>query len=613
MSVAGLSIENGNGVGSPDSLWGGAILNFGSLTIADCTLSGNSTQGDGGGAINNENTLTISDSLLIDNSDAATDGAGGGAVNNAGGFLSVLNSALTGNSDESPAGMGGGAILILGGLATITNSTISGNTTESNGGGIDNDGGDLWLYNSTLADNTAPDGGGGAIQNNGDINAYNSTVADNTAVSGGGMWLATDTYLYNSTVVGNAAIPNGVANPYSGLGGDLLVPSDAFVDLKASIIASDGASGASCSGPTHDLGYNAGDDGTCGLGSTSMGHSSSLDSTIGPLAYNGGPTPTIALLPGSPAIDFVPAADCPATDQRGDYRSPPCDVGAFDTDDQTQIPQSISITSTAPSHAAVGGPVYGVVATGGGSGNPVVISSATPSVCAPSESAVSFVGVGICTVDANQPGNAGYAPAAQVSQTFSVGPGSQTITLTSDSPTNATVGGPPYHVTATGGASGNPVTFASSSPSTCTISGSSVSFVGAGTCVVEAAQAGSANYLAAPTAYQSFPVAKAPGPCSGSATRCFTSATGHSMTVGTFSSFSITTAGTPAPRITETGKLPKGVAFQRGTGIARLSGTPMSTRHKSAVGSYHLTITATFGREKTKQVVTQAVILTVVA
>ena len=44
------------------------------------------------------------------------------------------------------------------------------------------------------------------------------------------------------------------------------------------------------------------------------------------------PTQTIALLPGNPAIDYVIAADCPATDQRGVARTAPCDIGAYDTD-----------------------------------------------------------------------------------------------------------------------------------------------------------------------------------------------------------------------------------------------------------------------------------------
>jgi hypothetical protein len=58
-------------------------------------------------------------------------------------------------------------------------------------------------------------------------------------------------------------------------------------------------------------------------------------SCLRPPADNGGPTDTIALLPGSLAIDVVPAAVCPATDQRGftrpDFGEAFCDVGAYES------------------------------------------------------------------------------------------------------------------------------------------------------------------------------------------------------------------------------------------------------------------------------------------
>lgn len=83
---------------------------------------------------------------------------------------------------------------------------------------------------------------------------------------------------------------------------------------------------------------------------------------------------------------------------------------------------------------------------------------------------------------------------------------SQTINFTS-SPPAAVVGGGTYHVAATGGASGNLVTFTLDPASSgCAISGSTVSFTSAGVCVIDANQAGNANYSAAPTISQSFAV-----------------------------------------------------------------------------------------------------------
>ncbi|HZJ00237.1 MAG TPA: PxKF domain-containing protein, partial [Gemmatimonadaceae bacterium] len=87
-------------------------------------------------------------------------------------------------------------------------------------------------------------------------------------------------------------------------------------------------------------------------------------------------------------------------------------------------------------------------------------------------------------------------------------PGTQTIQFTS-SPAAPIYGGS-YTVTATGGASGNAVTFTSETPSVCTISGSLVTFAGVGTCTVAAHQPGGNNYLHADDVTQSFSVAKAP-------------------------------------------------------------------------------------------------------
>jgi hypothetical protein len=90
---------------------------------------------------------------------------------------------------------------------------------------------------------------------------------------------------------------------------------------------------------------------------------------------------------------------------------------------------------------------------------------------------------------------------------YTVARGSQAIAFTSRAPTTAVAGGPPYAVVATGGASGNPVTFASATSGVCTVSGATVSFVGAGMCTLDANQAGNSDYTPAPTATQSFAVA----------------------------------------------------------------------------------------------------------
>ena len=93
--------------------------------------------------------------------------------------------------------------------------------------------------------------------------------------------------------------------------------------------------------------------------------------------------------------------------------------------------------------------------------------------------------------------------------------------------------------------------------------------------------------------------------CGGAATRCITSPPSDSVFVGSPFSFAVTTSGSPSPKITEKGKLPKGVKFHKGTGTATISGKA------TKAGTYHVTIKATFGKGKTKDLVTQAFTLTV--
>ena len=89
---------------------------------------------------------------------------------------------------------------------------------------------------------------------------------------------------------------------------------------------------------------------------------------------------------------------------------------------------------------------------------------------------------------------------------YTVAKGSQAIAFTSRAPTTAVAGGPPYAVAATGGASGDPVTFSSATSSVCTVSGSTVSFLSAGMCTLDANQGGNSDYTPAPTTTQSFMV-----------------------------------------------------------------------------------------------------------
>jgi len=219
-------------------------------------------------------------------------------------------------------------------------------------------------------------------------------------------------------------------------------------------------------------------------------------------------TPGVCTVSGSTA-SFVHAGTCTLTaDQAGStyYSAAPQATQQFVVAKATQ---TVTFMTAAPTNAVVGGTGYTPAALGGGSGNAVTftIDPVASGVCSISGGVVTYQHVGTCVVDADQAGNADYLDANRVQQSIAVGKGAQAINFTSTAPTGAKVNGT-YTVTATGGASGNAVTFTSATPSVCTVAGSSVTFVGAGTCTINADQAGSADYLAAAQVQQSFAVTK---------------------------------------------------------------------------------------------------------
>jgi hypothetical protein len=144
------------------------------------------------------------------------------------------------------------------------------------------------------------------------------------------------------------------------------------------------------------------------------------------------------------------------------------------------------------------------------SGLSVLFTSSTSAVCTVSGSTVTTVAVGTCVITAVQSGNADYAPARDVTQSFQVnqaGQMPQTITFT---PPTGTKVGKPITLSASA-SSGLQVSFASSTPAVCTVSGSAVTTMVVGACMITASQSGNASYAPAQDVTQSFQV-NPPGP-----------------------------------------------------------------------------------------------------
>lgn len=272
------------------------ILTLGQIIVGkDLTISGAGARAtilDGNNASRifdyiPETPATISDVALVNGLGAGTGGALRGVI----GPLR-LERCLIANSHASG---GGGGIYWDSEGATIDQCTFTGNTSSTEGGGILFPGGQLTISNSTLSGNTAS-GFGGGVFTFAVVSLFNVTITSNQASDGGGGLYASDesmVNMVNTLVAGN-------------LGEDCILLAPLSTD------------------------HSLDSDNTCGL--TGPGDLPGVNPLLGPLANNGGPTDTHALLAGSPALDAGNNSNCPPTDQRGVTRpqGPACDIGAFE-------------------------------------------------------------------------------------------------------------------------------------------------------------------------------------------------------------------------------------------------------------------------------------------
>lgn len=296
---------------------GGGIINFGTLRLTNSTVAANS-----GSGIDNHGPLTLTNSVVARNSDHGID-------NHNNRTLTLRNSTVAHNS--------GAGIVNRGGTLNLTNSTVAHNSV----GGISQDRGTSTITNARIVGNSTPFDGGGIAMSNGRVTLTNSTVSGNSAPSGGGILNAgfggTDLVVTNSTVARNFASREG--------GGILNGSEEAGAALRNSLVARNRAPtgpdvlSSDENNPVFARFSLIGDGSGSGITNTDGNqvgnvppNSSPIDPRLGPLAANGGPTRTHALLQGSPAIDAASTPDCPATDQRGVTRpqGTACDIGSYE-------------------------------------------------------------------------------------------------------------------------------------------------------------------------------------------------------------------------------------------------------------------------------------------
>ena len=215
-----------------------------------------------------------------------------------------------------------------GGTLTVTNTTFSGNSASEFGGGIDNEFDDTaTVTNCTFSGNSASGNAGGGIENEGMLTVTNSTFSGNSAFDGGG--IDTETQFLTATVT-NSTFSGNSASDFAGG----IYAETGGLTLANTIIAGNSApQGPDFAGFVTSLGYNLIGNPSDGFGFVAT-DLLGVNPLLGPLQNNGGPTETMGLLPGSPAIDAGSDSLVPSnitTDQRGDPRDVNgVDIGAFE-------------------------------------------------------------------------------------------------------------------------------------------------------------------------------------------------------------------------------------------------------------------------------------------
>ncbi|MDB6136141.1 MAG: hypothetical protein JWM59_4384 [Verrucomicrobiales bacterium] len=340
--LAGLKLTGGDGTGASmagrfSNNSGGAVCNDGHLTLIRCTLSGNKA-GFLGGAVLSGESLRLEDCVFSGNT-AAT----GGAIYNYGDFaasgctltgnsarhggaiasnyrMALSRCSFSGNSAKATAGPGdtgaAGALDCYEGDYVYLNScTFHGNSTDGDGGAVRfAESGGAYVTNCTLTDNFSGRSGGAICSTDKTrTEVTHCTVSANSAgVSGGGIFcrdLSGTLTLVNSIVAGNAA-PDGQ--------GSDICNEEHVMRLGANIVQSLVNQAAAGGSRGVDTGQPA----------------LAMDPLLAPLGDYGGPTLTMALKPGSRAVNAaIPLPDITPTnaDQRGFPYIYTADIGAYES------------------------------------------------------------------------------------------------------------------------------------------------------------------------------------------------------------------------------------------------------------------------------------------
>jgi hypothetical protein len=352
----------------------GVLSSRGPLTVNRSTFDDNNLPPIGAAALESGGPATINDSTLEDNNSWAILNGGDMTIaastiddNYIGGIENDGSLTMTASRVEGNTGYYGGGIANYDEF-TIVDSVIAHNTARANGAGIGNFGGQMTVTGSTIADNTADIFGGG-ISNVAQLVLENTTISGNHAEIGGGIgdndpdprfsppsFLAiTSCTITNNTATGSFGGEEGGGGLYAG---GLVRPAL----IRNTLIAGNHTDtvGPDVHGTVTSLAYNLVSDPSDSMGWSRLDLTGTaanpLDPRLGPLQDNGGPTPTQALLAGSPALRAGDPLLRFSSDQRGSGRiavhlEAEVDIGAFNAGDAAQF------LLAAPATASPGEPI----------------------------------------------------------------------------------------------------------------------------------------------------------------------------------------------------------------------------------------------------------------
>ncbi len=339
--LAGSPGGNGGTGGVGGKGFGGGLYNVGQAVLCRATLSGNGATGGSGGDGGRQGTGGCG----IFGSIAGSGGPGGtghgGAIYNLG-MLTIPSSTLYGN--DVRGGSGG-----IGGHAASSSPVagIGGLGGWGSGGAVEN-AGTILMVNVTLTSNGAAggDGGYGGLAPYPSSSCFRGRNGNGGDASGGAIYNDNAGYcsaqsctIWNNHIGGGSGT-NTVTNcPVAswnwgtngtGLACSIHSATSSLTILQSTLVGNLNST-SNCVGAIRDDGYNLASDQSCQFSNT--GSRNNTDPKLGPLADFGGPTLTMPLLAGSPALNAVDCVASPATDQRGIVRpfGAFCDIGAFES------------------------------------------------------------------------------------------------------------------------------------------------------------------------------------------------------------------------------------------------------------------------------------------